>query len=53
MGEGVCDYPKALKLLESIGYDGWIIGEEESDEAQADQKGSVTKNRQYLKSLGY
>lgn len=53
MGEGVCDYPKALELLESIGYGGWVIGEEESDEAWADQKGSVSKNRQYLTSLGY
>ena len=53
MGEGVCDYPKALELLESIGYEGWVIGEEESDEARADQKAGVTKNRQYLKTLGY
>lgn len=53
MGDGVCDYPKALELLESIDYEGWVIGEEESDGARADQKGSVTKNRQYLKSLGY
>ena len=53
MGEGVCDYAKALELLESIGYDGWVIGEEESDEARINQKDGVTKNRQYLKSLGY
>jgi hypothetical protein len=49
----VCDYRKALELLESIGYEGWVIAEEESNDARLDQKTSVLKNRQYLKSLGY
>jgi len=53
MGHGVCDYQKALALLEDMRYDGWVIAEEESDEARADQKAAVTENRLYLESLGY
>ncbi len=53
MGKGICDYEKTLRLLEEIGYEGWIIAEEESDEARKDQLSAVSQNRQYLKSLGY
>jgi inosose dehydratase len=53
MGSGVCDFKKVIRLLETIGYDGWIIGEEESESAAADQKAAVTKNRNYLRSCGY
>lgn len=53
MGHGVCDYQKALALLEDMRYDGWVIAEEESDEARTDQKAAVTENRLYLESLGY
>jgi len=42
-----------LELLERIGYSGWVICEEESQEAYSDQKGAVFRNREYLKSLGY
>jgi sugar phosphate isomerase/epimerase len=53
MGKGICDYEKTLLLLEEIDYEGWIIAEEESDEALKDQLSAVSKNRHYLKSLGY
>ncbi len=53
MGSGVCDFPGVLKLLEDIGYNGWVIGEEESDDARFDQITAVSQNRTYLKSLGY
>ena len=43
-----------LKFLEDeIGYDGWIVGEEESAEAHKDQNAAIRWNRQYLKSLGH
>jgi inosose dehydratase len=53
LGKGVCDYAEVLRFLEEIGYRGWIIAEEESEEAERDQRGAVTKNREYLKSLGH
>ncbi len=53
MGGGVCDFERVLRLLESIGYSGWIIAEEESDEARGDQANAVKTNRTYLRSLGY
>ena len=53
MGKGVCDFRKALELLEAIGYEGWVIAEEESEEAGKDQSNAVIRNRQYLSSLGY
>ena len=53
MGAGICSFKEVLQLLEKIGYTGWVIGEEESDDAYKDQVAAVTKNRAYLKSLGY
>jgi sugar phosphate isomerase/epimerase len=53
MGEGVCDYPEIMSLLEKMDYEGWIIGEEESEAAWKDQKAAITANREYLNNLGY
>ncbi len=53
MGKGICDFKSCLELFESTGYTGWVIGEEESNEARKDQKKAVTENRRYLRSLGY
>jgi sugar phosphate isomerase/epimerase len=53
MGAGICRFKEILQFLEKIGYTGWVIGEEESDDACKDQVAAVTKNRAYLKSLGY
>jgi len=52
LGEGVCDFPAVLALLESSGYKGWIVAEEESDEARQDGIAAVRKNRSYLRSVG-
>ena len=52
MGEGTADFEGVVKLLSDTGYKGWIIGEEESEDARKDQKSAVTKNRQYLRSIG-
>lgn len=54
LGKGICDMPAVLNLLkQELGYDGWIVGEEESADAWKDQSGAIRWNRQYLKSLGY
>lgn len=53
MGEGVCDFRGMFALLEEIGYEGWVVAEEESDQARDDQVRAITKNREYLRTLGY
>ena len=52
LGEGVCDFPAILALLEGAGYDGWVIAEEESAAARRDGVAAITRNRDYLRSLG-
>lgn len=52
LGEGVCDFPAVLSLLESAGYEGWIVAEEESEEARRDGIAAIRKNRAYLRAIG-
>lgn len=52
-GEGICDFKGVLKLLDDIGYSGWLIVEDESDEARHDGRAAVRHGRQYFKKLGY
>jgi sugar phosphate isomerase/epimerase len=53
LGEGVCAVPAVLALLESVEYEGWIVAEEESDEARQDGLAAIRKNRAYLRAIGY
>ena len=53
LGQGLCDFPGALRLLESAGYDGWVVAEEESADARRDSAAAIRKNREYLRALGY
>jgi sugar phosphate isomerase/epimerase len=54
LGKGVCDIPMVLEFLEDeIDYHGWVVGEEESADAQKDQIAAIRWNRDYLKSLGH
>lgn len=53
LGDGVCDYPAVMDLLESAGYDGWVVAEEESEDARRDGLAAIRKNRAYLRSIGY
>jgi inosose dehydratase len=53
LGEGVCDLLAVLALLESVEYEGWIVAEEESDEARQDGLAAIRKNRAYLRAIGY
>lgn len=53
LGEGICDFPSVLDLLNSVGYDGWVVAEEESDFARQDGVSAIKKNRDYLRLLGY
>jgi sugar phosphate isomerase/epimerase len=53
LGEGACDFPAVFELLESTGYDGWVVAEEESQAARRDGVATIRKNREYLRSIGY
>lgn len=53
LGEGECDFPAVLALLESVGYSGWVVGEEESPAARVDGFAAIQRNRAYLRSIGY
>ena len=53
LGEGICDFPAVLALLESVDYEGWIVAEEESSEARQDGLAAIRKNRTYLHAIGY
>ena len=52
LGDGVCDFPAVLELLRSVGYNGWVVAEEESEDARRDGAAAIRKNREYLRSLG-
>jgi inosose dehydratase len=53
LGEGICDFGSILKLLESAGFGGWVVAEEESEDARRDGVAAIRKNRAFLKSIGY
>ena len=57
MGEGVIDFPRLIKILDEADYNGWIIFEEESQDAVVDPDAATLKNGRYLEEvilpLGY
>jgi len=53
LGEGMCDFPAVMVLLESAGYRGWVVAEEESEAARRNGLAAVRANRDYLRSIGH
>jgi len=53
LDEGICDIPAVMTLLETAGFEGWVVAEEESEAARRDGVAAITKNRAYLRSIGY
>ncbi len=49
MGDGIIDFPGIVKILKSIGFNGWIMVEEESPEASKDPDTVMFENGKYLK----
>lgn len=49
MGEGIVDFPQIVKYLEDTEYDGWIIVEEESQEAVDDPDRVTLRNGVYMR----
>ena len=53
LGGGVCDFPGVFDILRDLGYEGWVVAEEESQLAWQDPAHAIRVNRAYLRSLGY
>ena len=53
LGGGVCDVTGLLELLKSVRYRGWLVAEEESEDARRDGVAAIRANRDYLRALGH
>lgn len=52
LGKGDVDFPAVLKALSEIGYDGWIVVEQDVLPGMGTPKESAQRNRDYIHSLG-
>ena len=53
LGEGVVDHAGALKKLDELGYDGWVISENESRTEGLSPKEQQGADREWLRGQGY
>lgn len=54
LGQGACDVPGVVGLLsEAPRFNGWLVVEEESEEAAADPAGAIARDREAMRRLGY
>jgi len=51
MGEGVTDFPAIIKYLKETGYEGWIMTEEESKQAEKNPDEVTIMNGKYIDSV--
>lgn len=52
LGKGNVDFPAVLKELETVGYDGWGVVEQDILPGMGSPKESAARNRAYLRTLG-
>jgi len=52
LGKGNVDFPAVLKELETVGYDGWGVVEQDVLPGMGSPKESAARNRAYLRTLG-
>jgi len=52
LGKGSVDFPAVLAALREVGYDGWIVVEQDILPGMGDPKESARRNREYLRSIG-
>ena len=52
LGKGNVDFPGVVDTLRSIGYDGWIVIEQDVLPGMGNPKESAQRNRDYLRSIG-
>ena len=52
LGKGDVDFPGVVNALDGIGYDGWIVVEQDVLPGLGTPLESATRNRDYLRSIG-
>jgi inosose dehydratase len=52
LGKGDVDFPAVLNALKAIGYNGWIVVEQDVLPGLGTPKESAQRNREYLHSIG-
>ena len=52
LGEGEVDFPRIAATLKAIGYDGWIVVEQDVLPGMGSPKASAHRNREYLRGIG-
>ena len=52
LGKGSVDYPGMLHALDEIGYNGWIVVEQDVLPGMGNPRESARRNREYLRSIG-
>lgn len=52
LGKGCVDFPGVLAALREIGYDGWIVVEQDVLPGMGTPRDSARHNREYLRSIG-
>jgi inosose dehydratase len=52
LGKGDVNFPAVIQELKDIGYDGWIVVEQDVLPGMGTPKESAQRNRDYLRSIG-
>ena len=52
LGRGDVDFPAVLKALDAVGYDGWIVVEQDVLPGLGTPLESARRNREYLRQIG-
>ena len=52
LGKGDVDFPAVIRTLGELGYDGWIVVEQDVLPGMGWPKESAQRNRDYLRSIG-
>ena len=53
LGQGVCEIGAVMEVVsQAPRFNGWLVVEEESDQAAADPQGAVQRNRDWMRRLG-
>ena len=52
LGKGCVDFPAVLAALRGVGYDGWIVVEQDILPGMGEPRESARRNREYLRSIG-
>lgn len=53
LGKGAVDFPAIKSELERQGFEGWIVVEQDVLPGMGSPFESATRNREYLKSIGF